>query len=120
MSILSKRSEYIYLRRWSLKPEYNPANPRCFTIFFAVLKVPLFWYVAATARPCVGSEILELFRSAIRTDTWALSLVNSKGPELLVSKASSNSRVYSHATTVMKEPAVAPAAPKHATVENVG
>jgi hypothetical protein len=47
-------------------------------------------------------------------------LVNSKGPELLVSKASSNSRVYSHATTVMKEPAVAPAAPKHAIVENVG
>jgi hypothetical protein len=29
-------------------------------------------------------------------------------------------RLYSHATNVMKDPAVAPAAPKHATVEKVG
>jgi len=79
-----------YLQRWRLNPEYNPKNPRCLMIFFAVLKVPLFWYEAATALVALafaGSDmlvalILDALPSAIRTETWALSLVNSKGPIL--------------------------------------
>jgi hypothetical protein len=34
------------------------------------------------ARERIGSDMLELFRSAIRTETCALSLVNSKGPKV--------------------------------------
>lgn len=58
----------------------------------------------------------------MRTDTWALSLVNSKGPGH-ISELDSKKRAIvldSHATNVMKDPAVAPAAPKHATVEKFG
>jgi hypothetical protein len=39
---------------------------------------------------------------------------------MLVNSKSSAVSPHSHATSVIKDPAVAPAAPKHASVENVG
>ena len=78
--MMSLNGTLFFLLKWRLNPEYNPIIPWCFTMFFAVLNVPLFWYEAPMALPVVGSETLETFRSAIRTETWALSFVNSNGP----------------------------------------
>lgn len=61
------------------------------------------------------------FLSAIKTEIWALSLVNSKGPGLesaIIHIVTGN--LHLQAMVVIAAPAIAPESPKHVTVDRVG